>query len=383
MNKNKLTAALKKKAVGAAIAVAISTPALADVTMFGIVDIGVGNDAGDVDLRVDGGEGKTIELPSIWGIKGSEDLGGGLTASFALESDLDASTGGTNRGGSTLSNNGARFWARQANISLSNDMGSLTLGRIYSPALLAIAGVDPRSFFESQSGLVQYVTIAQANDAAATAAMAGGLDPTASTTNTNMHADVFLGNAIQFKFTPGPLNVGVAYGAGESSDSGAGSNMHIGVTYSAEDLTVMANYVDNKGTSTVNDEIGSNQKQAVGAKYMMGDIKLAGYYIKGEANGAAGTQVTDNVGLALGLTFMSGSNEFDVSYYNTKNENTGVTDAENDEIILAYRNNLSDRTTLYAKLCSSDRGANAPAGACGGATNENETYYGVGVFHKF
>ena len=44
MNKNKLTAALKKKALGAAIAVAISTPAFADVTMFGIVDIGIGMD---------------------------------------------------------------------------------------------------------------------------------------------------------------------------------------------------------------------------------------------------------------------------------------------------------------------------------------------------
>ena len=42
MNKNKLTAALKKKALGAAIAVAISTPAFADVTMFGIVDVGIG-----------------------------------------------------------------------------------------------------------------------------------------------------------------------------------------------------------------------------------------------------------------------------------------------------------------------------------------------------
>ena len=182
MNKNKLTAALKKKALGAAIAVAISTPAFADVTMFGIVDIGVGNE-GDVEHRVDGGEGKTIELPSIWGIKGSEDLGGGLTASFALESDLEASTGGTYRGGSTLSNGGARFWARQANISLSNDMGSLTLGRIYSPALLAIAGVDPRSFYESQSGLIQYATIA-------------------STTNTNTHVDVFLANSVQVSFQP-------------------------------------------------------------------------------------------------------------------------------------------------------------------------------------
>ena len=44
MNKNKLTAALKKKALGAAIAVAVSTPAFADVTMFGIVDIGIGMD---------------------------------------------------------------------------------------------------------------------------------------------------------------------------------------------------------------------------------------------------------------------------------------------------------------------------------------------------
>ena len=71
MNKNKLSVALKKKALGAAVAVAIASPALADVTMFGIVDIGVGNDSGDVDIRVDGGEGKTIELPSIWGINPS------------------------------------------------------------------------------------------------------------------------------------------------------------------------------------------------------------------------------------------------------------------------------------------------------------------------
>ena len=80
---------------------------------------------------------------------------------------------------------------------------------------------------------------------------------------------------------------------------------------------------------------------------------------------------------------MSGDNEFDLSYYNTKNENTGVTDAETDDIVLAYRNNLSSRTTLYAKLCSSDRGANAPAGACIGTQGENNTYYGFGVFHKF
>ena len=84
----------------------------------------------------------------------------------------------------------------------------------------------------------------------------------------------------------------------------------------------------------------------------------------------------------MGATFTSGSNEFDISYYNTEVED-GVTDAETDDIILAYRNNLSDRTTLYAKLCSSDRGANGPVGACAGVSGENETFYGFGVFHKF
>ena len=173
MNKNKLTAALKKKALGAAIAVAIASPALADVTIYGIVDIGINGDSSDNDvLRVDGGEGTAIELPSIWGIKGSEDLGGGLTASFALESDLNASDGTARITG------GDRFWARQSNLTLSNDMGSITLGGIYSPAILAAAAVDPRSLYESQSGLLQFALLGGANDAAARASM--GADNPAS-----------------------------------------------------------------------------------------------------------------------------------------------------------------------------------------------------------
>ena len=385
MNKNKLTAALQKKALAAAVMVAVSGSAFADVTIYGIVDLAINGNSEDNDvLRVDGGEGTAIELPSIWGIKGSEDLGGGLTASFALESDLDSSTGGTNRGGTSLSDSGARFWARQSNVSLSNDMGSVTLGRIYSPAILAAAAVDPRSLFESQSGLLQFLSIAGSYDTAANTAL-GAAAGVNGTTNTNTHVDVFMSNALNVKFTPGPLSVNLAYGFGEQAgDTGAGSNFHAGVTYSENGLTVSGNYVSNKGISTVDDSYGENQKMMIGAKYKMDAITLAGMYMKGEANSVTtGAQATDNEGMTVGVTFTQGSNEFDVAYYSTKNENTGVTDNENDEIILAYRNNLTSRTTLYAKLCSSDRGANAPLGACGGATGENDTYYGFGMFHKF
>ena len=386
MNKIKLTAALKRKALAAAVMVAVSGSAFADVTIFGIVDLGIGGDSSDNDVTmVDGGEGRTIELPSIWGIKGEEDLGNGLTASFALESDLEASSGGTNRGGTTLSNNGARFWARQSNVSLSNDTGSISIGRIYSPAILAAAAVDTRALFESQSGLVQFVAIAQGVDATARALMAGATDATGTTTNTNSHADVFLSNAVSVKFTPGPLNVAVAYSFGEAAgDSGANSNLHAGVTYSDNGLTVSGNYVKNSGNNTTDDSYGESQKMLIGAKYKMDSITLAGHYMKGEANATASSvQAADNEGYAAGVTFTQGSTEFDLAFYSTKNENSGVTDAENDEIILAFRNNLSKRTTLYAKLCNTDRGLNAPAGACAGGQGESDTYYGVGVFHKF
>ena len=106
--------------------------------------------------------------------------------------------------------------------------------------------------------------------------------------------------------------------------------------------------------------------------------------MKGEANSiTTGQQAVDNEGYAAGITYTAGSNEFDVAYYSTKNENSNINDAETDEIILAYRNNLSKRTTLYAKLCSADRGRNAPVGACNTPQGSNDTFYGVGVFHKF
>ena len=378
MNKNKLTAALQKKALAAAVMVAVSGSAFADVTIYGIIDIGINGDSSDDDtLRVDGGEGRAIELPSIWGIKGSEDLGGGLTASFALESDMNASDGSARITG------GDRFWARQSNISLSNEMGSITLGGIYSPAILAAAAVDPRSLFESQSGLLQYAFIGGAADAVAIAAMGGAAGT--GTDNTNIHVDVFLRNALQVKFTPGPLSVALAYGFGEQAgDTAANSNFHAGVTYSENGLTVSGNYVKNKGTSTTNDSYAENQKMLIGAKYKMDAITLAGHYMKGEANSiTTGQQAVDNEGYAAGITYTAGSNEFDVAYYSTKNENSGITDAENDEVIIAYRNNLSKRTTLYAKLCSADRGRNAPVGACNTPQGSNDTFYGVGVFHKF
>ncbi|RAR54540.1 putative porin [Paraburkholderia unamae] len=58
-----------------------------------------------------------------WGLRGSEDIGGGLRAVFVLENGFNMYTGGLAQGGD--------LFGRQAYVGISSDYGSLTLGRQY------------------------------------------------------------------------------------------------------------------------------------------------------------------------------------------------------------------------------------------------------------
>lgn len=106
------------------------------VTLYGILDTGVelvthANAAGDSVVRM---PGITGELPSRWGIRGSEDIGGGWSAVFTLES-------GFNMKNSTL-NQGGRLFGRQAWVGLKGPYGSLTFGRQYTMTYWALSDAD-------------------------------------------------------------------------------------------------------------------------------------------------------------------------------------------------------------------------------------------------
>jgi hypothetical protein len=60
--------------------------------------------------------------PSIWGFRGSEDLGGGLKANFNLEGHFAADTGAAGGNGTT---GAAALFRRQSNVGLSSaDFGT-------------------------------------------------------------------------------------------------------------------------------------------------------------------------------------------------------------------------------------------------------------------
>ncbi|MCA3182474.1 MAG: porin, partial [Cupriavidus sp.] len=117
---------MKKKAVwmAAALAGLFAGGAFAQtsVTLYGVADVGV-----EYANHLGAGDNSTVRMQSgnlsgsRWGLRGSEDLGGGLRAVFTLESGFSVDDGR-----STQNN---RLFGRQAWIGLSNAYGTLSLGR--------------------------------------------------------------------------------------------------------------------------------------------------------------------------------------------------------------------------------------------------------------
>lgn len=103
------------------------------VTLYGIADAGIGKARIDGDTKANLISGSTMNnLVSRIGVRGVEDLGGGLKVGFAFETGLTLEDGSTYSGG-----NGGGFWGREANLWLGGPWGTFKMGRAYAPADLA------------------------------------------------------------------------------------------------------------------------------------------------------------------------------------------------------------------------------------------------------
>lgn len=121
----------------AAAAAGVQAQQTGSVQLFGLVDIGV------QQLKADGA-GKRHLVTSDGnasgriGVRGNEDLGGGLKVGFWLESAVlaDDGTSGTISSNNKDSIGGGLTWGRRATVQLSGDWGELRLGRDYVPSFL-------------------------------------------------------------------------------------------------------------------------------------------------------------------------------------------------------------------------------------------------------
>jgi len=116
---------------------ACTTTAFAQsATLYGLIDSGIEhiNNIGDEKKSTVRMPTNSASLPSRWGIRGTEDLGGGLKSMFVIESGFAPNTGGSNQGG--------RLFGRQAHVGLSGPWGEIKLGRQYSMLYMALLPVD-------------------------------------------------------------------------------------------------------------------------------------------------------------------------------------------------------------------------------------------------
>ncbi len=148
---------MKKLVMAAAVlgAFAGTAQAQTSVTLYGIADGDVRFDKTNIGtLRsVDSGG----ESGSRWGIRGTEDLGGGLRANFIFEQGIDITDNGSPQGNvaggasagfggaSTQNHNstGSRLFGRTATVGLAGPFGEIRFGRGYNPLFLVQATADP------------------------------------------------------------------------------------------------------------------------------------------------------------------------------------------------------------------------------------------------
>ncbi|MDD2919674.1 porin [Rhodoferax sp.] len=130
---------MKKNLIALAV-LAASGAAMAQssVTLYGILDVLGGrltvenkNNVATPSLSTTKMDTGTVN-GTRWGLRGSEDLGGGLNAIFDLQSGFDISTGGSQQGGT--------LFGRQAVVGFQGAFGTVKFGRVITP------------FFENESG---------------------------------------------------------------------------------------------------------------------------------------------------------------------------------------------------------------------------------------
>ncbi|WP_330555558.1 porin [Burkholderia multivorans] len=145
---------MKKRAVviGAfAGLVANAASAQSSVTLYGIIDTGVGYQNNVTTLGTKGpGHSKVQMISAVWagsrfGLKGSEDLGGGTKTIFTLESGFNPTTGAQQYTNA--------MFGRQAFVGMTNPTyGTLTLGRQYTAYYQLLSTYSPTTWLTGYTG---------------------------------------------------------------------------------------------------------------------------------------------------------------------------------------------------------------------------------------
>lgn len=321
-------------ALAALAALADTACAQTSVTLFGLVDIGIARETGGPAGSAFKLDGSGMHSGNRVGFRGTEDLGGGLSAFFVLENGFNSDTGAMAQGG--------LLFGRQALVGLRGGFGAVTAGRQYSPHWAAVDSLDPLDGISGGSFNL--------------------LRRTVRTDNTVMYATPAMGG----------FSGQLAYGFGEvAGDSSANRIVGASGTYAGGPLVVkLAHHNAKNATAT-----DSSRNSFLGGSYNFGPVKaFAGYQTE------KGVGAVNASSVLLGAQVPVGAGTLMASYIRKNDKSAANNDAR--MVGLAYTYALSRRTNLYTSVLHiSNENTLVYRTKAGDGTGNKE--FNVGIRHKF
>ena len=380
---------MKKTLMVAALSGVFATAAHAQssVTLYGLIDAGLtytNNQNGSHNFKMTSG----AVNGSRWGLRGSEDLGGGLKAIFTLENGFSIANG-------TLGQQGREF-GRQAFVGLSsNQFGTVTLGRQYDSV---VDYLGPLALTGTQYGGTQF---------------AHPFD------NDNLDNSFRINNSVKYQSANyAGFKFGALYGFSNQADGFANNRSYsVGASYNYGPLNIAAAYlqlnnnitagaINNANGAVAGDNTfnaGLQRTFGAGLNYAFGPATVGFVFTQTKLEDAAsinGATVGNTGNIAIGNYARFNNYEVNAHYALTPALSLAgaytYTDARLDgekptfhQFSLQTAYSLSKRTDVYLQgeyvhaLDLGDSGIGAPINGVGMSSTPNQVSATVGIRHRF
>jgi len=350
---------MKKHIIAAAVAAAVAVPAMAqNVSVSGVLETGYQSS------RIGGVNDSTVS-PAFFTtneirFSGTEDLGGGLKATFTLVDEFATNTGaqtGVNAAGTAVlaaSTATGNTVFEESSLQLSGDFGAVKAGRFnfasrdnsgvyrFGHEFARLSG-NFRNLGSQPSNSIQYTSPSYGGFTVAIASSNGGARAVGALQGTAVTNTVANQLGYRIAYANGPLQI--AY-ASTSADTGAMKN---------------------------------NTESHLGGQYDFGSFKLGLQYSKETPTTTLAEEVTATV---VNVLVPMGGFDLHASYHAVSEETAGTATLG----AIAVTKDLSKRTTLYAGYIGLKNGTGMgtayAVNGIGTALNNDSVLVG-GVRHRF
>ncbi|WP_231624526.1 porin [Limnohabitans sp. 63ED37-2] len=276
---------------------------------------------------------------SRFGVRGEEDLGGGLKANFHFEGGMNPDTGTP----------GGFNFARKSTIGVAGGFGEVRMGRDYTP-LFTIAGIaDPfgTNGVGSSYNLANSVTLASSEVTAADVTTAGGFATAATATANAVYADpnaVRANNSVAY-YSPSfsGFTAGLMYSFGSeatgTTNRDAGKMTSLKLQYGNGPLVAALGTQSTKGAT---DQKAKWATTFLAGSYDLGVAKVSAGYKTDKLTETDGVNSGSIKSTILGVAVPMGATTLKASYVARKAE-----EKIGNQLAFGAVHDLSKRTSVY------------------------------------